>query len=879
MFAKLARYFFYIIPGILGFLWGLANDFFTKDFFLSVWNWFISGDGGIFANMFFNSLEIVSYFFAVEAAIALIRLRHDKKIAKELVYIKVRLTREDSKLDNEKRSEKDFKEKVLVMQQLYRALYEIGDINIGNQFLTAIWQDDFVSFEMFLENKEVHFYVVTKQKYQDVIEKQIGSFYPNANFFIENKPYKFRKRGNKVGGYYFNIIEPFWHNIKMPDKMENDPLNDIVNTFSKVEEDETAVYQVIVHPLAMSERQKEAERQTKAFFSKKTVKIKIFSGVPVIGWIWNIFKVLVSPSSTGRGNMAPGAFSGDAYVRMLKTKEDHANDMGIKAGDFGFGTSIRFLVSSKTRKRNAELLRSFIVTMTIFKEDFGNQFDGSRIIIIEWLNAILMYIGFQLRLKNFFIKTSILCSKELAGVFHFPDVKYNRISVIKWMKYKILPPPSDMAKSGTLLGYNHYRGIKTPVYISTKDRSRHFYIIGKSGSGKSVMISYQARQDAQNGAGFGIIDPHGDLIEDVLGYIPKHRVKDVIVFDPADTERPMGLNVLEAHTSEEKDRASLDAMEIFIKLFGDEIFGARIQHYFRNAALTLMDDEEDGATLIDVPRMFTDDEFQARKVAKCQNAVVKSFWEGEIAHTGDREKQEMIPYFSSKFGPFITNMTIRNIIGQTKSAFNIRQIMDEEKILLVNLSKGKIGNTNAQLLGLILVNKVAQAAMSRADMLEKDRKPFYLYVDEFQNFATDTFAEILSEARKYKLALIMAHQYIAQLKEGGKQGESKIKDAVFGNVGTMMSFKLGAEDAEYFEKEYAPDLSAQDILGIANFKTYCKLNINNATSRPFSMSTIWDPSGNAKIAEICKKYSRIKYGRKKEFVDEEIEEKLKVRKK
>lgn len=412
------------------------------------------------------------------------------------------------------------------------------------------------------------------------------------------------------------------------------------------------------------------------------------------------------------------------------------------------------------------------------------------------------------------------------------------------------------------------------------DRTRHMYVVGKSGSGKSVLLEWLAGQDCASGDGVCVVDPHGDLVEDVLSRVPKERAKDVIVFDPGDRERPMGLNVLEAKTEEEKDRASLDAMEIFIKLFGNEIFGPRIQHYFRNGCLTLMADEEEGATLIDIPRLFIDDDFQRYKVSKLKNPMVRAFWENEMANTGDREKQEMIPYFTSKFGPFITNTTMRNIIGQTKSAFNIREAMDNQKIVMINLSKGKIGAINAQLLGLIIVAKVNQAAMGRVDIPKEERKDFYLYVDEFQNFATDTFASILSEARKYRLNLIMAHQYIAQLSEsaGGVaigQKDSKIRDAVFGNVGTMMNFKVGADDAEYFEKEYTPTLSQQDILGIANYKAYIKLNINNTTSRPFSLESIWDPDGrNYKIAEIIKKYSRMKYGRKKEFVDAEIEARM-----
>ncbi|MFH0837704.1 MAG: type IV secretory system conjugative DNA transfer family protein, partial [Patescibacteria group bacterium] len=388
-------------------------------------------------------------------------------------------------------------------------------------------------------------------------------------------------------------------------------------------------------------------------------------------------------------------------------------------------------------------------------------------------------------------------------------------------------------------------------------------------------LHFMARQDIWNGDGVCMVDPHGDLVEDTLQAVPKERARDVILFDPADTERPMGLNLLEAHTPEERDRASLDAMEIFIKIFGDEIFGPRIQHYFRNACLTLMEDEEEGATLIDVPRIFVDEEFLKYKLSKVTNSVVRSFWEHEYASTGDREKQEMIPYFSSKFGPFITNTTIRNIIGQAKSAFNIREVMDQQKILLVNLSKGKIGDLNAQLLGLIFVNKINMAAMSRQEIPKKDRKDFYLYVDEFQNFATDTFATILSEARKYRLSLIMAHQYIAQLtKTPSGKDDTRVRDAVFGNVGTMVSFKVGAEDAEYLAKEYAPALSEQDILSIANYKAYIKLNIHNTTSRPFSIESIWDPIENPKLADVLKKYSRMKYARKKMFVDQEIEARL-----
>ncbi|MBC7504058.1 type IV secretory system conjugative DNA transfer family protein [Candidatus Gracilibacteria bacterium] len=440
-------------------------------------------------------------------------------------------------------------------------------------------------------------------------------------------------------------------------------------------------------------------------------------------------------------------------------------------------------------------------------------------------------------------------------------------------------------KEAVLMGWNEYRNMKTPIYFDRKDRGRHHYIIGKSGGGKSVLIGYLARQDLWNGDGLCVIDPHGDLVEDIISFTPKERAQDMIIFDPSDFERPLGLNMLDLIATDpalqaiEKDRAALDATSIFIKMYGDEIFGPRIQHYFRNGCLTLMDDSEDGGTLIDVPRLFVDEAFMKYKVSKIKNIMVKAFWEHEYAQTGDREKQEMIPFFSAKFGPFITNTTMRNIIGQTKSAFNLRKVMDDQKVLMVNLSKGKIGDLNAQLLGLIMVSKINMAAMSRADIPEDQRKDFYLYVDEFQNFATDTFGEILSEARKYRLALIMAHQFIAQIggsgDKQGKGGKPSIKDAVFGNAGTIMSFKVGADDAEYLEKEYAPLLSQQDIIGIANFTTYCKLNIDNATTRPFDMKTLWDNTyKNAEVSKIIKEYSRKMYGRKKEYVDMELEARM-----
>lgn len=616
-------------------------------------------------------------------------------------------------------------------------------------------------------------------------------------------------------------------------------------------------------------------------FGEKYFKGKTEDGwnIPILGPIFNVLKgILFGYEKMDKEEMKPG---GDGYVRMLQSKEETAKRIGEKSGQSGYDTVIRFLATAKTESRAEEISNNIIISFSMFKDPSSNWFNSRRLFFIDFINDNLFLFNFRHRLlytKFLFFgeNLSILAEDELSSIFHFPNSRYNYTPAIRWMDYKVLPAPADMPTEGILLGHNVYRGSKKEIRFQRNDRSRHHYIIGKSGSGKSALLSYMARQDIINGEGVCVIDPHGDLIDDLMDYVPKERAKDVIIFDPGDTERPMGLNILEATTSAEMDLASSQATEIFIKLFGDEIFGPRIQHYFRNACLTLMEDQDEGATLIDIPRIFTDDAFLKYKVKKVKNPVVKSFWEHEYAATGDRERQEMIPYFSAKFGPFITNSIMRNTIGQKNSSFNFREIMDSGKILFVKLSKGKIGDLNTQLLGLVIVARIQMAAMSRADMPEEKRKDFFLYVDEFQNFATDSFCSILSEARKYHLNLIMAHQYINQLVTS-KFGttSTQIRDAVFGNVGTLCSFKVGAEDGEYLAKEYAPSLTEQDVIGISNYKMYCKLNINNTTSRPFSVATIWDTTNkNEKVGKAIWELSRLAHGRKKEFVEEEIETRI-----
>ncbi len=861
------RFFFWPI------LWGavaLVSIVFQWTIWGDIWGWLLQDP--------WRFLLPVSIYGGWRIFVHAARFAYAFWMSRYLVSMKVLLPRSDTKIDQERRTEKDFKEKVALMEQLYRALWEVKTLTFWQSVHFWMFRYICMSFEMYVEKGELIFYVVVQPSLVSIVEKQITSFYPDAEVTLQATP-EIWVKGSQLVGYNMKLQKNYVYPIRYYEQMQDDPLNDMGNVLSKFEAGDHACIQVVFQPSFSNKWGKHARTFASTKFKGK--KDRWVSHIPIIT---PILRVLGGIATGDTSTMAPGASSGDSFVRMIQPEEELYKRMGEKAGMSWFHCSVRIMGASSTMRRAIDITNNLQVAFNVFRDLYGNSFANHREIVdflpLVW-NAPIIHWKWKHRINGYWSKT-LLVERELAGLYHFPDSRYNKIPIIQWITYRVLPPPPNAPTEGVVLGINRYRAQETPIRFMHKDRTRHEYIIGKSGTGKSALLSWQIRQDIAAGEGLCVVDPHGDLIEDALAHVPKERAKDIILFDPADTERPMGLNMLEAHTPEEKDRASLDAMEIFIKMYGSEIFGPRIQHYFRNGCLTLMDDEEEGATLIDVPRLFVDDEFQRYKVSKCKNVVVRSFWENEIAKTGSREKEEMIPYFSAKFGPFITNTTIRNIIGQPKSAFNIREVMDSGKVLLVNLSKGKIGDINAQLLGLIFVNKVNMAAMSRADVPQAQRKRFYLYVDEFQNFITDAFATILSEARKYELGLIMAHQYIGQLT--GKtaeydQANTKIRDAVFGNVGTILSFKIGAEDAEYMAKEFAPVLSEQDVIGIPNFHCYAKLNINNTSSRPFSMATIYDESNrNDKLAQLVKEYSRMKYGRKKIFVDQEIEDRIGIAK-
>jgi len=417
----------------------------------------------------------------------------------------------------------------------------------------------------------------------------------------------------------------------------------------------------------------------------------------------------------------------------------------------------------------------------------------------------------------------ILSSEEIVSIYHLP-ISSTETPRIKWLKSKEAPPPENLPTSGLLIGEAVFRGTTKPVYLTDEDRRRHLYVIGQTGTGKTTALGNMIVQDIQSGKGVAVIDPHGDLVESALGFVPKERLDDVIYFNPGDLSRPLGMNMLDFNPDrpEEKTFIVNEMQSIFDRLFDQESMGPMFQQYMRNALLLMMEDmPNEPATLVEVPRIFTDSAYRARKLARIHNPVVIDFWEKEAVKAGgEASLANMTPYITSKFGGFISNDYMRPIIGQTKSAFNFREAMDSGKILLINLSKGKIGDINAGLLGMVFTGKILMAALSRVDIAdERQRRDFNLYIDEFQNFTTDSIATILSEARKYHLNLTMAHQFIAQLDE-------KIRDAVFGNVGSELVMRVGVQDAEFLVKQFEPAFSQNDLMNVDNLNALAKILIN-----------------------------------------------------
>ncbi len=825
-----------------------------------------------------TALGVIGFFLLLWV---IVYLRTEWRRPLDLVFLQVLIPKKDSKEDREIVGEefgsaKDYTKIAGVMTQFFAAMNALHSSKWKYKF---IGQDYFTCEYAFIDG-QIRFYIAVPSYFVRIAEKQITAYYPDAVVDQVEAPNIFRPKQKIAGGYMY-LAKSYLYPIRTIQRLESDSLNNMVNGFSKMKSEEGAAIQIMVRPIANS-WQKKGQALAQDMYSGSEKK-GFFAMLNPKNWLGSIFHLAVhGPQDDQFGNDEErrAQYSTPVMQERVKAIEE-------KSQKYGFDTLIR-VVTSAENSQNAE--NNWQAIAAAFDQFTSPDLNGFRktyhvslrkltrdYITREFSRPFWVTLGKWWKSKCW---RQVLSTEELGSLFHFPNIRYNQSPIIKWQDFKITPSPHNMPKEGLILGTNNYQNVETKVRIKTDDRMRHMYVIGKSGTGKSTILDYMIRQDLKNGSGMCLVDPHGDLVEAILPHIPRERADDVILFDPGDLERPMGLNLLEAETDDQKEFVAQETLAIFIKLFGEEIMGPRLQHYFRNGVLTLMADPDDGATLIDLPRLFTDAAYEKMKVEKVTNPTVRAFWEKEMAKTGQREKEEMIPYFSSKFGPFITNRQIRNIIAQQKSGFDFRKVMDEGKILLVNLSKGKLGDLNAKLLGMIMVSKIQMAAMSRVDIPEEERKDFYLYVDEFQNFVTDSFTSILSEARKYRLGLIVAHQYISQITkmDGGGKGtheDTSIRDAVFGNVGTMMCFKIGAQDAETMAKEFQPVFTEQDLINIEKYYAYIKLNIDNTTSRGFVMKTIYDPTGkDEEAAEAYRQLSRLKFARDRDFIEREIGRRL-----
>ncbi len=795
----------------------------------------------------------------VVLVIGSIRLYTNRKRQLSMTFLMIKVPKKESKEDKETEGEalgtnRDFKDQVGVMKQFFESLLAIEETT----WKKWVFGQDFMSFEYVIQNNLIDFYAVVPRHLVEVIEKQITAFYPDC--YIEEVPdYNLFEENAKVAFHYMHIGKHFMFPIRTYQRMTSDPLNNITNALSKLEPNEGAAIQIMIRPWARN-WQKKGRKRAKVILEDKDTGL--LGNLNPFSWIGDMLSILFRGESTPEKPEAAG--------RTTPMIDEQVKAMEEKNVQVGFDSVIRVVASSDTKAKAKALIDGVKTSFAQYATTDNNAITVKR----RFLGNLVHWFLMRSMWKPLHLRRMILCPEELASLFHLPNIRYNRAPNINWQNYKIAKAPANLPQEGILIGHNIYRGVKREVRIKNEDRFRHFYIIGQTGTGKSSTLQVLIRQDLANGKGICVVDPHGQLIEDVMPFIPRDRADDVIYFNPGDLERPIGLNMLEATTPEEMDLVALDAMNIMIKLFDEEIFGPRIQDYFRNGCLTLMESKTGGA-LTDIVRLFTDDEYQREKTKDVQNPIVKSFWEHQMAKTGAREKQEMIPYFASKFGQFVTNGMMRNIIGQTKSAFDFADVMNNGKILLMNLSKGETGDINSKLLGMVIVSKLQIAALRRQKMSKEERKDFFLYIDEFQNYVTDSIEVILSEARKYRLGLNMAHQYLAQLEgDAAKKGSKAVslKDAVFGNVGSIMAYKIGAQDAEYMGKEMAPVFSDQDLINIDKYKAVMKLSIDTQPSRPFSIVPVnpYTETGDPEAAEAFKQLSRLKYGRDKEFVEREV---------
>ena len=756
------------------------------------------------------------------------------------------------KIDEDPRAggEKHLAELIKSMEQFYAGLLSLAES-----------KKDKVSHLVFeIANpdgdEDTHIFVSIPESRQELFSRQLLSIFPKARLIERLHDYNiFNEFGITISASASLSSSPAYP-LKTFEDFGSDPLNVILNGFSKIPKvGSGAALQIVFKPVGdmytkkFGYALKEIEKGKKA----KEALLEQGIGMELIRTAGEILFIKKKNKDD-----KPSVIDQSAIESIKKKLESPIVE-----------TNIRLAVSAPTEIEVEKLLHNFESTFNQFENTGKQNIKWQSVKSSGWLGLkdSEFYQAFIFRLFREKEKLP-LNLKELSTILHFNTEALATSATLARSRSRSAPPPIGLTEVGTLLGTNSFQGVEKKIHIASEDRLRHFYTIGQTGTGKSTLLKNMIIDDIMKGEGVCFIDPHGSDVQDILANIPKDRIDDVIYFDPASTERPMALNMLEynSHSPEQKTFVVNELFSIFRKLYGavPESMGPMFEQYFRNATLLVIEDPETGSTLLDVSRVMSNKSYRDLKISRCKNPVIVQFWR-EIAEKvgGEGKLADIVPYITNKFDVFLANDIMRPIITQEKSSFHFREIMDQRKILLVNLAKGRLGDINANLIGLILVGKILMAALSRVDSLGQNLPIFYLYIDEFQNITTDSIATILSEARKYKLSLTIAHQFIAQLQEN-------IKDAVFGNVGTICAFRVGHDDAEYLEKQFTPVFNAADLSSIDNFNAYLKMLVHGRPAEPFDIHLIPQKIGELSNITNLKEISSLKYGRPREEIEADI---------
>ena len=707
-----------------------------------------------------------------------------------------------------------------------------------------------IAFELSSQigGSDISFFVSVPDNLKSSLNKYVQGVFPGAVLQEVPEDYTIFEPEGVEKASYLNLKKHYSLPVKTYKDLENDPLESVTNSLTKITEDEGSSIQIVVRPTAGDIKRKidkiKYYIKQGLTFNQATRKVGQSIFVDIIK---EFFGILVGANTN--------------KDKEMKESQELLEAMSRKASHPAFEVNVRLIAAAREERRADETLKNL---ESGFSQFFSNH-NGFKFEKVKGRHFDRLIDNYCFR--RFDKKESMTLNlEELSSIYHFP-LSHMKTPYINWVKTKESAPPSNLPQKGPLfVGNVVFRGEGREVFVgSREDRRRHIYTIGQTGVGKTSLMREMIRQDIENGEGVGVIDPHGDLIEDTLANIPKERIDDVVLFEPFDTKRPCGLNMLEWSIPEQKDFAVSEMISIFSQLFPPEMIGPMFEHYMRNAMLALMADKENPGTLVEIPKIFTDEEFMKEKVAKVSDPMVRNFWEKEWQQTVGEDKSKMLGYVVSKVGRFVENEMMRNIIGQQHSSFNLSEIMDQKKIFLVNLTKGLTGEMNSSLLGLILVSKLQMAAMKRVSIPQNERKDFYLYIDEFQNFTTESIATILSEARKYRLNLILANQFMPQLKD-------EIRDAVIGNVGTIMAYRVGEDDAEFLENKFSPEFSSFDLSNISNYHYITKMIVDGNLTSPFKVKAPYPQEGNKGQVKSIKKLSKQKYGRPKKRVEQRMKD-------